>query len=301
MSRRRLGGLNPKGLMSLAVDEETSAGNQPLQIPGFEIISELGRGAAGAVYEATNTETGESVALKLLSDEHVSDGLQRERIEREAAAMQALSHPNLVTVYDFIDDKSVVGIVMELVRGQTLRHLLREGHEIAIDEAVRMVSQIGSALQVVHDAGLTHRDLKPENILLDQEKNVKVTDFGIAFSEDSAGPRLTLTGMTLGTVGYMSPEQADGFTKVDFRSDIYSLAVVLHELTTGESPDGRLEPPGLYRNDLPDYINEAVVKALNAKPEDRFSSATEFVSALQGKDPQVKRGLFNRFRKSTTT
>ena len=292
---KRLGKLNPQGLLGLAVDETPAADKGPLEVPGYEIRSVLGRGAAGVVYEAFELEENRLVALKLLSDEHASDELQRERLAREAKSMAALSHPNLVEVYGFLTLENTVGIAMEIVSGATLRHRIREVEEMEIEEAVQIVSSIGDALQVVHDANLTHRDLKPENVLLNEEGNVKVTDFGIAFSEDDAIPRLTLTGMTLGTIGYMSPEQADGLT-VDFRSDIYSLGVILHELLTGESPDGFLEPPRLYRREMPEEINDAVVKALSPEPGDRFASVLEFTRAVDSS--KKKNHRINPFRKS---
>ena len=292
---KRLGKLNPQGLLGLAVDENPATAKGPLEVPGYEIRSVLGRGAAGVVYEAFEIEENRLVALKLLSDEHASDELQRERLAREANAMESLSHPNLVEVYGFLTLENTVGIAMEIVSGATLRHRIREVDEMKVEEAIQIVSSIGDALQVVHDANLTHRDLKPENVLLDEEGNVKVTDLGIAFSEDDAIPRLTLTGMTLGTIGYMSPEQADGL-KVDFRSDIYSLGVILHELLTGQSPDGLLEPPRLYRRELPEVINGAVVKALSPDPGDRFASALEFAKTIESSKKKSHR--INPFRKS---
>ncbi|MDF1812648.1 MAG: serine/threonine-protein kinase [Verrucomicrobiales bacterium] len=300
MKRGRLKGLNPQSLMRLAVDENPPEDEDEIpEVPGYEIRSVLGRGAAGTVYEARVKNGPGLVAIKLLTGEHISDGLQRERIAREAQVMGSLSHPNVVKIYEFIDLKSTVGIVMELVEGQTLRERLRTGVEVEIDEAIRITGEIADALGVVHESGLTHRDLKPENILINSEGKIKVTDFGIAFSEESGAPRLTLTGMTLGTIGYMSPEQVDGISVVDSRSDIYSLAVVLHELITGEFPNQILEPPSLYRPGLAAHINEAVVKALSLSPSDRFATVSEFIKALggtgDGEANAKQSGLFKGF------
>ncbi len=283
--KRRLGGLDPAGLMRSAMDEKGAETGAALPlIPGYAVKSILGRGAAGTVYHAVRESLGRAVAIKCLNPEHVSDVLQRERLLREARVMAAISHPHVVTIYDLIECGESLGIVMEYVAGRTLRERLREEAPLSVEEATRLFRALASALGEVHRAGLTHRDLKPENVLLAENGEPKVTDFGIAFAEDDAAPRITLTGMTLGTVGYMSPEQAEG-RPVDARSDLYSLAVVYHELLTGAAPDGFLEPPRRLRREIPPHIDEAVVRALDPEPSARFPGAAEFAAAVSPPPP----------------
>lgn len=283
MSRRkRLGGLSAKGLMGLAIDDPGApdpVSNDLVEIPGFQVETLLGKGSAGSVFRARDLGRDRTVAIKLLNAEHTSDELQRERLIREARIMESIDHPNIVGIYDRIETGGALGLVMEFVNGPSLRELLRLEAPLGIERAVALFHEMASALEAVHDQGLTHRDLKPENVLISESGSPKVTDFGIAFSEDEAAPRLTLTGMTLGTVGYMSPEQADGLT-VDFRSDIYSLALIFHEMITGVDPDGFLDPPQLFRRELADEIDRAIVRALSPLPEERFSSMGEFAEAV---------------------
>jgi serine/threonine-protein kinase len=271
--------------MGLAIDDfddvSSPGADVLIEIPGFQVEALLGKGSAGSVFRAKDPERDRTVAIKVLNAEHTSDELQRERLIREAGIMESIDHPNVVGIYDRIETGGALGLVMEFVDGPSLRQLLRRESPLEIERAVALFRDMASALEAIHEQGLTHRDLKPENVLINESGSPKVTDFGIAFSEDEAAPRLTLTGMTLGTVGYMSPEQADGLP-VDPRSDIYSLAVIFHEMITGVDPDGFLDPPQLFRRELSDGIDEAIVRALSPLPEERFSSMGEFAEAVGG-------------------
>ena len=262
--------------------------------PQLEIISCLGRGGMGVVYQARQKSLGRLVALKLLAPERGSDPAFAERFAREAQALARLDHPNIVTIYDFGQAGGWCYLLMEYVDGVTLRHLIHGGR-IAAREALSIVPQICDALQFAHDHGIVHRDIKPENILLDRRGQVKVADFGLAklvgatgaasivageLSVGSSGD-LTEAGKIMGTPRYMAPEQREHPDVVDHRADIYALGVVLYQMLTGELPDEKkLQPPSRHvRLDV--RLDEIVLRALEKDPALRFSNATEFKTGLE--------------------
>jgi predicted ATPase len=205
-------------------------------ISHYRVIEKLGGGGMGVVYKAEDTDLGRFVALKFLADEVAHDSQALSRFQREAKAASALNHPNIVTIYELGHLNGTYYIAMEMVRGDTLRALIGPG-PLPFRKAIAIATQIADALAKAHETGLVHRDLKPENLMVDLDGSVKILDFGLAklrdHPADSEGPTsVTDPGTIMGTVGYMSPEQANGAT-VDFRSDQFSFGAVLYEMVNG--------------------------------------------------------------------
>ena len=202
----------------------------------YKILQLLGRGGMGEVYLAKDTRLERKVALKLLPEEFSQDKDRLGRFRREAHATSALNHPNILTIHEIGEFEGQIYLVTEFIEGQTLRQRLAEGR-LDLKEALEIGFQIASGLAAAHQVGIVHRDLKPENIMLRPDGLVKVLDFGLAKLTPTGATATahTQTGILLGTVAYMSPEQARG-QKVDGRSDLFSLGVVLYEMVTGERP-----------------------------------------------------------------
>ena len=210
----------------------------PLQ-PGtrlgnYEILSELGSGGMGEVYKARDLKLGRDVAIKVLPEEMSADPSRLRRFEQEARAASALNHPNIVTIYEIGEHEGTPFIAMEYVKGRTLREILADG-PLPNDKLIRYATQMAEGLAKAHQAGIVHRDLKPENIIISEDGYVKILDFGLAklLPLDGVGSEVatmekqaTTPGTILGTVGYMSPEQAKG-EEADFRSDQFSLGSIL--------------------------------------------------------------------------
>ena len=274
----------------------------------YEILSPLGAGGMGEVYRARDLRLGREVAVKLLPDSLARDPQALERFHREARAASALSHPGICTIHDIAEDAGRPFIVMELLEGHTLRELLR-GQPLPAERLLDLALQMADALEAAHAKGIVHRDLKPGNVFVTRRGAAKLLDFGLAkvgvagVAGQSEAPastalteeRLTSPGTALGTVAYMSPEQALG-QAVDARSDLFSLGVVLYELLTGRLPFGATsaasylyavvhEPPvpaKSCRGDLPVGL-EAVLERLLAKDRRvRHASAAELSSDLEG-------------------
>ena len=210
-------------------------------ISHYQIISLVGKGGMGEVYRARDTKLDRTVALKILPEEMSADAERMRRFVREAKAASALNHPNVAHIYEIGEADGVSFIAMEYVEGQTLAAKIN-GHPLETNEIVEIGSQIADALDEAHSKGITHRDIKPANVMLTPRGQVKVLDFGLAKivkpqSVDSKVSTLvpTAPGVVMGTVPYMSPEQALGH-EVDHRSDLFSLGVVLYEMATGRLP-----------------------------------------------------------------
>src|SRR5258707_2407775 len=199
----------------------------------YEIIGELGRGAMGVVYKATDPTIGRTVALKTMRlDVHgLETGELARRFRNEARAAGLLNHPNIVTIYDAGEQDGIFYIAMECIEGTSLHELLAEKHALGAEEVVRLSREICEGLDYAHSHGIIHRDIKPANIMITSKGAVKIMDFGIA----KAGGAMTSTGQVLGTPNYMSPEQVKG-RPLDGRSDLFSFGVVLYEMLTGEKP-----------------------------------------------------------------
>ncbi len=201
----------------------------------YRIIREIGRGGMGVVYEAEDTRLRRSVALKALPSEYTTDPVRRERLAREARAAAALTHPSVATIFALDELDGALYLVSELVRGETLREELGRG-PIAGERLLATLIELAGGLAAAHEAGIVHRDFKPENIVRCTDGRVKILDFGLAKAPASE-PRLTQTGLALGTPGYMPPEQLTG-QDVDARADVFAFGVVAWELATGAHPFG---------------------------------------------------------------
>jgi serine/threonine protein kinase len=277
----------------------------------YQALSLIGAGGMGEVYMAEDTRLGRKVALKLLPAAFTQDQERVRRFKQEARAASSLNHPNILTIHE-IGEASTAGvgthyIVSEFVEGETLRALLR-GERLGVGEVTAIAEQVAGALSVAHGAGIIHRDIKPENVMVRPDGLVKVLDFGLAKltetqapadSDDSAMTRQsTASGMVMGTVNYMSPEQARG-QKVDARSDIFSLGVVFYEMLAGRRPfEGATmsdviaalltaEPPPLGRHcaEATSELERIVGKCLAKDREARYQSATELIVELKTLSP----------------
>jgi tRNA A-37 threonylcarbamoyl transferase component Bud32 len=216
------------------------------KISNYQVLSLLGKGGMGEVYLALDLRLGRKVALKLLPQQFIQDPLRVKLFEREARAASALNHPNIITIFDIGQCEGVHFIATEYIEGQTVRQRLR-GSPLPLREALKVAIQTAGALAAAHEAGIIHRDIKPENVMVRRDGYVKVLDFGLAKLTETAAvtnvdleavtrqTTYTMPGMVMGTVSYMSPEQARGET-VDGRSDIFSLGVLLYEILIGKTP-----------------------------------------------------------------
>ena len=249
--------------------------------PQLEIIDLLGKGGMGAVYKARQPGLDRLVAVKILPPEISQDSAFVERFQREARALAKLSHPNIVTVFDFGQAAGYCFFVMEYVDGVNLRQAMRAG-ELKATEALKIVPQLCDALQFAHDEGIVHRDIKPENILLDKKGRVKIADFGLAKLLGKAASDTSLTGtqQVMGTMHYMAPEQLEGARDVDHRADIYSLGVTFYEMLTGELPIGRFAAPS-KKVQIDVRLDEVVLRSLEKEPEHRYQHASEIKTDME--------------------
>jgi eukaryotic-like serine/threonine-protein kinase len=263
----------------------------------YRIVRKLGTGGMANVYLAEDQELGRRVAIKILDERHASDDQFVERFRREAKSAAALSHPNIVSIYDRGEAEGTYYIAMEFLDGRTLKELLVHYGVPPVRIAVGYTRQVLAALAFAHRNRLVHRDIKPHNVLVDSAGHVKVTDFGIARSGSS---QMTEAGSIIGTAQYLSPEQARG-APVDQRSDLYSVGVLLYELLTGEVPftgdtpveiamkhlSAIPEKPSRKRPEVPRGLDMIVVRALAKDPEDRYQTAEEMEADLA----RVEQGL----------
>src|SRR5580658_3211499 len=248
--------------------------------PQLEILSFIGKGGMGAVYQARQRSLDRLVALKILPAQAAVGPGFGERFNREARALARLNHPNIVAVYEFGQVNGLPYFLMEFVDGLTLRQLEQAGR-LAPGEALRIVPQICEALQFAHDEGIVHRDIKPENILIDKKGRVKIADFGIAkILGGVAEPSLTETRGTIGTPNYMAPEQMEKPSTVDHRADIFSLGVVFYEMLTGELPLGRFAPPSSCKVEVDVRLDDVVLRALEKDPKRRYQHASQVKTAV---------------------
>ncbi|HPD16590.1 MAG TPA: protein kinase [Planctomycetota bacterium] len=271
-------------LPSLADGEELV---RPDTFPGYRVVALVGHGGMGAVYRAIQLSMDREVAIKVLLRKYAKVPRFVARFTREAEALAALSHPNIVGVID----RGCVGdryyFVMEYVHGRTLRYLIRNG-QVTVRSAVEMAIQICRALEAAHAAGVVHRDIKPGNILTQEEGGlVKVADFGIAHMVEEEPTDERPRRSRLGTAKYMAPEQRGTGEAVDARADIYGLGVTLHEMLTGELPSG--SPPSAANRLVPKELDAIVERATRPDRAERFQSAAEMRQALEAALQAVKR------------
>lgn len=259
----------------------------------YEIRRELGKGAMGVVYEGFDPFIERTVAIKTIPKSMVDSAEAQEvfsRFRREAQIAGRLTHPNIVSIYEYGEDDDMAFIAMEFVLGKELKWYFDHEERFQIKDSIRIMLQLLDALDYSHSRNVVHRDIKPANILLTEDATVKVADFGIARIESS---HLTQVGAVLGTPNYMSPEQFTGLA-VDRRSDLYSAGVILYQLLSGERPFvGSVitimhkvlsqEPVSLMalNPNVTKTLDEVVRKAMAKRPDDRFQSAREFLEALK--------------------
>jgi tRNA A-37 threonylcarbamoyl transferase component Bud32/tetratricopeptide (TPR) repeat protein len=248
----------------------------------FQVGRMLGRGGMGEVYEAVDLDLDRRVALKFIAPELAADADNLQRFEREARSAAALNHPHIATLYSFERDGARRFIAMELVEGESLRDRMRPG-PLPIGEALAIARDVAAALAAAHRRGIVHRDIKPENLMFGEEGRVKVMDFGLARA--ALASRITLTGSTLGTAGYMSPESIRGSAGPP--TDVFALGVVLYEMLAGRLPFAGDNPMALMftianepplplreaRPDVPDAVQSVVARLLEKDPEKRMTAA----------------------------
>ncbi len=261
----------------------------------YRIVRKLGSGGMANVYLAEDEDLGRRVAIKILNDRYANDDLFIERFRREAKSAAALSHPNIVSVYDRGEAEGTYYIAMEVIEGRSLKELIMTRGPLPIPQALAYSHEILEALRFAHRHGIIHRDIKPHNILIGER--LKVTDFGIARAGAS---QMTEAGSIMGTAQYLSPEQARG-APVTASSDLYSVGIVLYEMLTGKVPftgDSAIEiamkhlneapkPPSKIRPEIPEELDQVVLRALSKNPEDRYQTAEEFSEDLH----RVEAGL----------
>ncbi|HET9793977.1 MAG TPA: protein kinase [Thermoanaerobaculia bacterium] len=274
-----------------------------VKLGGYQIVSPLGAGGMGEVYRAADTKLGREVAVKVLPERLAEDAEALARFEREARAVAALNHPNILGIYDFGREGGVAYAVMELLEGETLRDRLEAG-AIPVRKAIDYAHQMAIGLAAAHERGIIHRDLKPENVFLTGEGRVKILDFGLAKRTSTSGadevtsaPTLsqqTDPGTVMGTVGYMSPEQVRGLA-VDARSDVFAFGAILYEMLSGRrafrrdtasdtmSAILRDEPPELLESgrNIPPALDRIVRHCLEKNPAERFHSARDIAFDLE--------------------
>jgi predicted Ser/Thr protein kinase len=285
----------------------------------YRIEETLGKGGMGVVYRARDLRLDRPVALKFLPAEFTRDPERKRRFFQEARAASAVNHPAIAQVYDVDEDDGAAFIVMELVQGKTVRRLL-ENRELDLLGALEIALQVAGGLAGAHEAGIVHRDVKAENIMVTPDGHAKILDFGLAkLLEPPGGDRespsrddisnletlaRTQAGMVLGTIRYMSPEQARGLA-VDHRSDIFSLGVVLYEMVTGQPPFSgaspvdtlhaiafeETRPATALKANLPPSLQRVIGRCLRKRREDRYGDARELAADLKAVQREVESGI----------
>lgn len=262
-----------------------------LQLAQYSIIDRLGAGGMGQVFVASDTKLKRQVALKFLSPQYLSDDNFRARFIREAQSAAALNHPNIVTIYEVAESRNQVYIAMEYIEGQSLKEVI-DSRSIDVETNLRIMEQICDGLAAAHAIGLIHRDLKPQNIMIDRTKRIRILDFGLA--KVQGDDQLTQAGTAIGTVNYMSPEQAAG-GDADQRSDIFALGILFYELLSGQLPFKRGNMPATLHAivhepapplqqvapQLPAYLQPVIDRALAKQPDNRYQSVDQLLTEIR--------------------
>lgn len=290
----------PEDLAAAFITKQTSANLIGQKIGHYQIHQKLGAGGMGEVYLADDTELSRKVALKVLPLQFSQDTERRKRFKKEAYVVSSLNHPNIITIYGIETTADFNFIATELIEGQTLRQLI-DKKTFGWQETIEIIVQITNALESAHAVGVIHRDIKPANIMIRQDGIVKVLDFGLAkFSKHGGNSGEfetrdhTLPNAVMGTINYMSPEQALG-EKVDFRTDIFSLGVVFYEILSGVKPFDGISDAAIYNAiinhhpqslsklnpQIPLALDRIVTRTITKKREDRYQTAAELISDLQ--------------------
>jgi len=261
----------------------------------YQILEHIGEGGMAHVYKAFDPGIQRAAALKVLKQEHCTDEEHKSRFLREGKAAGALAHPNIVTIYDVGSIRGAPYILMELLEGETLADLLKQGQKLPVQSIIRIGRQLAMGLEYAHSKGVVHRDMKPDNIVISPDgESVKIADFGIARVAEGSGTETTQVGMMLGTPRYMSPEQAIG-SQVDGRADLFAVGVILYEIITGQKAFDAESvatlimqivqkdpiPIRQITSDAPIGLQKVVNKLLQKKPEKRFQTGAELQAALE--------------------
>lgn len=258
----------------------------------YEVLKRVGSGGMADVYMAKDHKLNRNVAVKVLKSEYVEDEKFLKKFETEAQAVARLSHPNIVNIYDVGMEDGINYIVMELAEGITLKEYIRKKGYLSPKETVEISTQIASAISHAHKNHIIHRDIKPQNILMSDTGIIKVTDFGIAKATSSN--TVTSTATAMGSVHYISPEQAKG-RFCDEKSDIYSLGITMYEMVTGHVPfdhengvtialmhlQNEITPPSQIRDGIPDSLEKIILKCTMKKPEERYQTADDLIADLR--------------------
>ncbi|HLE69665.1 MAG TPA: protein kinase [Vicinamibacteria bacterium] len=272
---------------------------EPQKLGKYNIVGKIGKGAMGEVYKGHDPVLNRFVAIKIIAETLGTDSDLVERFKREARNAAQLNHPNIITIYDFVEEEGHLYMVMELLEGQDLKELIKSGAPVTMEQILSIMEQIADGLGFAHSRGVIHRDLKPANIHVSKNGQVKILDFGLVHEASSD---MTKTGQVMGTPNYMSPEQVQGL-RVDPRSDIFSLGAVFYELLTRKKPfgadsihatmfkvvQGDREPLGQYTH-LPKPLINLVDRALDKDPEGRFADASALRDHLRVLRRAVMRG-----------
>lgn len=273
----------------------------------YEIIEKIGNGGMATVYKAKDLVLKRYVAVKILREEYTTDNEFIKRFNTEAESAASLTHPNIVSVYDVGKEGNLYYIVMELIKGKTLKEIIVEDGRMGWKWSVKIAKQIAQALETAHRNNIIHRDIKPHNIIITEDGTAKVTDFGIAKAVSNS--TITAFGTTIGSVHYFSPEHArGGYT--DAKSDLYSLGVVLYEMVTGRVPfdadtpvsvalkhmQEKPVPPIELNPAIPQSLNDLILKAMEKDPNMRYSTATEMIEDLDKilKNPEAEVGVVDK-------
>ncbi len=266
---------------------------QPGQMLGsYRIINQIGQGGMATVYKAYQASMDRNVAVKVLPGQLAESAEFMQRFQQEARIIARLEHPHILPVFDYGETDGITYFVMRYLEAGTLKEKMETGRPLPLNEIDKLFSQLADALSYAHSMGVVHRDLKPANALIDSRGNIFLTDFGIAKILEDASPRLTQTDAIMGTPAYISPEQAQAM-KVDQRSDIYSLGIILYEMVTGRVPfiadtplaviikhvSDPLPLPSSVKTDIPESIERVILKALAKNPDDRFATVADFAEA----------------------
>lgn len=279
----------------------------------YQIIEELGKGGMGRVYRAIDKKLNEEVALKLIKPEIASDKKTIQRFSNELKFARKIRHKNICQMFDLGEYRGKHFITMEYVEGQDLKRMIRQSGQLALSTILHIIKQVCDGLMEAHSSGIIHRDLKPNNIMIDADGNVRIMDFGISRCLKTKG--ITGDGMMMGTPEYMSPEQTEA-KEVDERTDIYSLGVILYEMTTGHLPFTGETPISLamkHKGEMPQNpqdlnahipvdLSDLILKCLEKNRDKRYQSVEELLTDLKAVQKEIPEATFGPVpRKSTTT
>jgi serine/threonine protein kinase len=262
---------------------------------GYKILSKIGAGGMGAVYQAQDIELEKMVAVKVLPPHAINDEDAVERFRREAKVAAKLDHPNIVPIFRFGEEQGFWYLVMRWVKGESLADRLMREPRLPFPQAVTIAHGVAKGLECAHREGLVHRDIKPANILLSDRDEVLIADFGLAKQSGGDGQGLTATGMIMGTPDYMAPEQCEGFPDIDGQADLYSLGLVFYTMLTGNVPsEGKtplqvimnrvrkaVPPPRIQNPAIPFEINDLIMGLLENDRSKRLGNASDLIDRIE--------------------